>query len=49
MPALHPGNCVVLSRTIGISNDLSRTLEVYRKVLHVLNCILEGAFRTIVH
>ena len=31
---------MVLPRTVGISNGLSRTLEVYRKVLHVLDCIL---------
>ena len=32
--ALHPGTHAVLPRTIGISNGLSHTLEVYRKVLH---------------
>ena len=42
MPALQPGTRAVLPRTVGISNGLSHTLEVYRKVLHVLDCISEG-------
>ena len=37
---------MVLPRTIGILNGLSHTLEVYRKVLHVLDCISEGHERT---
>ena len=49
MHALHPEDCVVLPRTVGISNGLSRTLEVYRKVLHVIDCISKGPFCTVVH
>ena len=47
--ALHPGTRVVLPRTIGISNDLSCTLEVYRKVLHVLDYISEGPLCMVMH
>ena len=49
LSALHPGTHAVLLHTINISNGLSRTLEVYGKVLHVLDCILEGALCTFMH
>ena len=47
--ALHPGTRVVLPHTVGISNGLSHTLEVYRKVLHVIDCISEGPLCMIMH
>ena len=47
--ALHPGTRAVLPRTVGISNGLFRTLEVYIKVLHVLDCISEGPLCTVMH
>ena len=47
--ALQPRTHAVLPRLVGISNEFSRTLEVYRKVLHVLDCISEGPLWTVVH
>ena len=49
MPALHRKDFVVLPCTISIYNELSCTLEVYRKVLHVLDFMSEGPFRMVVH
>ena len=48
-PALQLGTHVVLPCTVSISNGLSCTLEVYRKVLHALDCILEGPLWEVVH
>ena len=48
-PALQPGTHAVLPCTVSILNDLSHTLEVYRKVLHVLDCISEGPLLKVVH
>ena len=48
LPTMQFGVCAVPPRTFGMSNDLSRTLEVYQKVLHVLDCILKGPFHTVV-
>ena len=47
--ALHPRDRFFLTRIVGTLNDLPHTLEVYRKVLHVLDFISEGPFRTVVH
>ena len=49
LPTLHPEDHVVLPCTSGMSNSLSHTLEVYRNVLHVLNCISKCPFRMVVH
>ena len=48
-PVLHIGDRVVLPCTTGILNDLSCTLEVYQKVLHILSCISKGPFWIVVH
>ena len=42
LSALQPRTRAVFPLTIGISNGLSCTLEVYIKVLHVLGSISEG-------
>ena len=48
-PALQPKTHAVLPRTVDISNGLSHTLEVYRKVPHILDCISEGPLWKVVH
>ena len=42
LSALQPRTHAVLPRIVGISNEISHTLELYRKVLHILDCISEG-------